>query len=174
MSFEIDSAVLSSQAKETIEKMAQEMLERGYNNIRIEGHTDNTGDDNYNVLLSVKRAQSVCEEFAKNLIEDAQAIGLGASMPIETNKTKEGRQANRRVEVFVEPKNEITNQAQLKSIRPFKINSSVLPEKGKESVEIIAANIRGALYGDSNIEQQYAHKNSVDGLNSFISIYIFY
>ena len=73
--------------------------------IEIGGHTDNTGDDVRNQLLSESRAQA-----AKNYLisigcnaDLISAVGYGKSKPIADNKTAEERRKNRRVEVrFVE------------------------------------------------------------------------
>ena len=67
----------------------------------ISGHTDNVGTDKYNIKLSQRRAASV-----KKYLEDKFNIaperltteGYGESKPIASNKTKEGRQLNRRIE----------------------------------------------------------------------------
>lgn len=73
-------------------------------NAIIEGHTDSTGDDNYNQRLSQRRA----EEVKKLLINEhgvdrarLSAVGYGESRPVATNNTKEGRYQNRRVMVVI-------------------------------------------------------------------------
>ena len=72
-------------------------------NILVEGHTDNTGSDDYNMKLSERRAYSV-EDFltsngiAKNRME---ITAYGEMQPTATNDTEEGRQQNRRVEVAI-------------------------------------------------------------------------
>lgn len=69
----------------------------------IRGHTDNKGSDKYNLKLSQERAQSVVDYLISNGINKNRLIskGFGESMPIDTNDTEEGRQANRRVEMKV-------------------------------------------------------------------------
>ena len=69
----------------------------------ISGHTDSTGSEAYNQKLSERRAISVKEEIVKQGIspDRLDAKGYGEEKPIATNKTKEGRQANRRVEAEV-------------------------------------------------------------------------
>jgi OOP family OmpA-OmpF porin len=69
--------------------------------IRIEGHTDNTGDVPANNLLSELRARK-CYEYlmSKGLAENRMTyIGYGARKPIATNETQDGRKLNRRVEI---------------------------------------------------------------------------
>lgn len=75
--------------------------------IRIEGHTDSQGNDEYNLDLSNRRAASVrawlVEEGGVNP-ERLESIGYGETRPVDTNDTREGRQRNRRVEFnFVIP-----------------------------------------------------------------------
>ena len=73
--------------------------------IRVEGHTDSVGSDEYNMGLSQRRANSVKtlliqQGIANNRIE---VIGFGEAMPIATNDTEAGRQMNRRVEIKIAP-----------------------------------------------------------------------
>lgn len=71
--------------------------------IRVEGHTDNSGNDAINLPLSKARAQSVRDYLVLNGLEMAniQVAGFGASRPVADNTTESGRAANRRVEVSV-------------------------------------------------------------------------
>jgi OmpA family len=81
--------------------------------IRLIGHTDNTGPEQFNVDLGNRRAQAVKEGLENILREDILrgririAIlvepSLGSSAPTADNRTREGRAGNRRVEVFVAP-----------------------------------------------------------------------
>jgi OOP family OmpA-OmpF porin len=67
----------------------------------ISGHTDNVGTDKYNLKLSQRRAASVkkyLEEKFNIAPERLTTEGYGESKPIASNKTKEGRQQNRRIE----------------------------------------------------------------------------
>ena len=71
--------------------------------VQIAGHTDNIGSDAYNQRLSEGRANSLVQEMIKRGIdpERMEAVGKGESEPVDTNKTAEGRQNNRRIEVTV-------------------------------------------------------------------------
>lgn len=71
--------------------------------IVIEGHTDNLGDDAYNLDLSQKRAQSVVDHLIKNGIKESQltAKGYGDTKPRDTNDTELGRANNRRIEIKI-------------------------------------------------------------------------
>ncbi len=68
--------------------------------IILAGHTDSIGYENYNLILSEKRANSVHKYFVDKGIdpEKITTIGYGESRPLTSNNTKEGRRRNRRVE----------------------------------------------------------------------------
>jgi OmpA-OmpF porin, OOP family len=73
--------------------------------IEIGGHTDNTGDPNFNTTLSDDRANAVKDELV-NLGVDAAMLtakGYGSEKPIADNNTEEGRLKNRRIEFVVAP-----------------------------------------------------------------------
>lgn len=71
--------------------------------LRIEGHTDNVGKDESNLILSQKRATAVKNYLVKRGVDGSKldAFGYGASKPIADNDTPEGRQKNRRVEMKI-------------------------------------------------------------------------
>jgi outer membrane protein OmpA-like peptidoglycan-associated protein len=73
--------------------------------VTVEGHTDDVGDDDYNMNLSQDRANSVRQWLIdKEKVEPdrLEAVGFGETRPIMSNRTSQGRQANRRVEFKVE------------------------------------------------------------------------
>lgn len=77
-------------------------LEKG---ISIIGHTDSIGTEQYNFLLSQKRANSVRDYITsryQGTVKINNTLGLGESQPIKANDTPENRQLNRRVEIIVE------------------------------------------------------------------------
>jgi outer membrane protein OmpA-like peptidoglycan-associated protein len=71
--------------------------------IEVIGHTDDVGDDDYNMELSEQRAESVRNYLIGAGVDGSKmvTVGAGESMPIASNKTDEGRAENRRVEVMV-------------------------------------------------------------------------
>jgi outer membrane protein OmpA-like peptidoglycan-associated protein len=73
--------------------------------IQIEGHTDSTGSDSYNQLLSERRASSVRDFLLNQGIEPrrTRATGYGERYPIASNDTAAGREQNRRVELTLVP-----------------------------------------------------------------------
>ncbi|MFH1239036.1 MAG: OmpA family protein, partial [bacterium] len=72
-------------------------------NVRVEGHTDSTGGDEYNLKLSEERAYSVAVYLTGNGISSDRVsyVGYGESRPVADNGTAEGRALNRRVEFVV-------------------------------------------------------------------------
>jgi len=68
--------------------------------VRVEGHTDSQGDDDYNLDLSQRRAEAVVDYLVGRGVarERLEPVGFGETRPIDRNNTKAGRAANRRVE----------------------------------------------------------------------------
>ncbi|MCE9540644.1 MAG: OmpA family protein, partial [Bacteroidetes bacterium] len=73
-----------------------------YEQIKIEiaGHTDDLGDDNYNLKLSMERAETVKMILVKMGIDESriEAIGYGEAQPLVANDSEDNRLKNRRVE----------------------------------------------------------------------------
>jgi outer membrane protein OmpA-like peptidoglycan-associated protein len=67
--------------------------------VELQGYTDSTGSDKYNLILSDKRANSVREYLISQQVrpEQLSARGYGKADPVESNATAEGRSKNRRV-----------------------------------------------------------------------------
>ncbi len=84
-----------------LEKAVGFLQEHPEYKVRIIGHTDNVGDDDYNMKLSKERAEDVLKLFNRKGINfnRLEAIAKGESEPIADNQTDEGRQLNRRIEV---------------------------------------------------------------------------
>ncbi|MBU8922826.1 MAG: OmpA family protein [Bacteroidales bacterium] len=101
--FEINKAGLQSEAVVNLDKLAVILDKYSDTNILIEGHTDSTGSDEYNMDLSRKRAESVAVNLATKKINPVRftLFGYGEIQPAVTNVTPEGRQANRRVEIAI-------------------------------------------------------------------------
>jgi len=103
--FKFDSSELSPEAKAALDVFVQKLVEenRGIY-LEIQGHTDSTGEESYNLLLGRKRAEAVMEYFYKQYhipLHRMQVFSFGSSAPIADNKTKEGRAENRRVDILV-------------------------------------------------------------------------
>jgi outer membrane protein OmpA-like peptidoglycan-associated protein len=109
--FEFDKADLLPKAEETLKKAADVVRERSAKGtVRVEGHTDGKGDDNYNMKLSVRRAESVRNWLAqKGGLSGVNFTtkGFGKTQPVAPNTNPdgsdnpEGRQKNRRVTIVM-------------------------------------------------------------------------
>jgi len=107
--FEFDKAEVLPAAKETLTKAAT-FVRDAKGVVRIEGHTDSKGDDEYNLRLSLRRAESIRNWFvASGAISGAQfsVEGAGEKKPVAANEKPDGsddpsgRQKNRRVTIVV-------------------------------------------------------------------------
>ncbi|MFY0628153.1 MAG: OmpA family protein [Reichenbachiella sp.] len=101
--FDIKSDHLKEESTPVLEKLLQMMKNSEKLNIQIEGHTDDSGPDKINQILSGKRAVSV-KNFLVNNGVSAQRIGTkgyGSSRPLASNDDeKDGRELNRRIEII--------------------------------------------------------------------------
>jgi outer membrane protein OmpA-like peptidoglycan-associated protein len=109
--FDSGSSQLQSGAYAQLNQIAGVVKEYSEYRVKIEGHTDNTGADLENNLLSQARAESVlsCLNHQGVPLDNLTAMGLGSGRPLATNKTPEGRQLNRRVEIILEKRSESAN-----------------------------------------------------------------
>ena len=104
LNFETGSTKLTPESVPTVESLV--VILKAYPNVavRLEGHTDNTGDADANKKLSLDRATAVREIMITGGIADARigTDGYGQEKPIAPNETEEGRAKNRRTELVVE------------------------------------------------------------------------
>ena len=106
VNFDFDKAAIKSASMPAIDNMYALMRTYPRLTIELRGHTDSrnsTGDPNYNVKLSQRRADAVKEALVKRGIapERITAIGFGERQPIADNGTDEGRAQNRRTEFVI-------------------------------------------------------------------------
>jgi outer membrane protein OmpA-like peptidoglycan-associated protein len=101
--FDVDKATLKTSSKTNLENLATILNKYEDTNILLEGHTDATGSEEYNLNLSRARAQSTANYLAGLQVNETRftIMGYGEDQPIATNDTKEGRTRNRRVEVAI-------------------------------------------------------------------------
>lgn len=101
--FDFDKSDLRPEAKTNIESLAKVLNKYPDTDILIEGDTDNVGTEEYNVLLSERRAQSVSSYLMGLDVTGSRIsqVGLGETNPVSSNATEYGRQQNRRVEVAI-------------------------------------------------------------------------
>ena len=98
--FETGKAVLKAESGKILDEIAAIMKKYEGYSLKIEGHTDNVGKDEANMLLSTQRAKA-CLEYLKNKGVTEQrmsAQGFGKTKPLGENKTAAGKARNRRVE----------------------------------------------------------------------------
>ena len=101
VNFLTDSATLTNGAKSTLVRVAKKLKNCRLPKLVLVGHTDNVGSDQYNLGLSQRRVNSVKAFLVKQgiLARRLGTAGKGESQPRATNKTEQGRAANRRVEL---------------------------------------------------------------------------
>lgn len=112
--FQTNSSTLSNVAQSSLSMFAQSLLNNPDTDIQIQGYTDSTGNDNINIPLSENRARSVYNYLLSNGVAANRMtyFGLGASNPIASNATPQGRAENRRVEVYIVPNAKMIQEAQ--------------------------------------------------------------
>ena len=105
VSFEFDSAEIKTNFEPTLDKMGKLIVQYDQTVVHIIGHSDNGGSIEYNMLLSEKRAEGVARFFMQKGVPDSRmkTEGRGDTEPRESNETEEGRELNRRVEIYVKP-----------------------------------------------------------------------
>jgi len=101
--FDFNKATIKSVSFPLLDDVAQAMKDNPKIKVEIQGHTDSVGDDNYNLKLSQKRAESVKAYLVKKGIDSARMVpkGYGENVPIADNRTTAGRDQNRRVEFVI-------------------------------------------------------------------------
>ena len=99
--FDFDKSVLKPAGKKSIDDAVAKMQRVDVEMVIATGHTDSIGTDAYNQKLSERRATSVKEYMVSKGIPSAKitTLGKGETQPVATNKTKEGRAKNRRVDI---------------------------------------------------------------------------
>jgi len=115
--FDIDKSDLRPVSQANLADLAKILNKYADTNILIEGHTDNTGTDAYNMTLSKDRAQAVALYLATLEVKSARfsTAGYGETQPIVMNDTPEGRQKNRRVDIAVIANDKLKKAAQEKT-----------------------------------------------------------
>jgi long-chain fatty acid transport protein len=102
--FKTGADAFTDETKIRLEGIDKILAEYPNSKFVVEGHTDNTGSDKINNELSQKRADAVRSYLIDNGFpaDNIKAKGYGSSKPIGDNNSKKGRQANRRVEIYLD------------------------------------------------------------------------
>ncbi|NIP44588.1 MAG: OmpA family protein [candidate division Zixibacteria bacterium] len=112
--FEVNKSDLQFEAQQNLTKLAEILNKYEDTEILIEGHTDSTGPEEYNMDLSIRRANSVGNYLAVQEVSPARftMMGYGEKQPIAPNETVEGRKQNRRVEIAIFANDKLKKAAQ--------------------------------------------------------------
>jgi outer membrane protein OmpA-like peptidoglycan-associated protein len=103
VNFDTDKAVIKAESKPILDNAVRVLNENSKVSVRVEGHTDSRGTDDYNLKLSQRRAESVVEYLTSMGISAARLspVGYGESAPVAPNDTAENMYRNRRVDLVV-------------------------------------------------------------------------
>jgi outer membrane protein OmpA-like peptidoglycan-associated protein len=103
--FDTDSSDIKPGFHTTMDKLADVVVRYNKTTLTVVGHTDNVGSNPYNQKLSERRALSVARYLESKQVNSLRLAtsGKGETQPVANNASETGRQANRRVEIYVEP-----------------------------------------------------------------------
>lgn len=102
--FATNKAEIKAGSQTSFNRLAQTLNETPDRKIIVEGHTDSTGAEDYNLTLSQRRADAVKNYLVSQGVDASRitAVGKGEGFPVASNDTPSGRQQNRRVEIIIE------------------------------------------------------------------------
>lgn len=105
ITFDLNQSSIKPSFTDTLDSVALVLQEFDKTIIQVEGHTDSSGSQSYNQLLSEQRAGSVRDFLLNRGIEPkrTRAVGYGERYPIASNESASGREQNRRVELTLVP-----------------------------------------------------------------------
>ena len=103
ITFDTNNDVMKTTANAVLDSVALVANEYDKTKLQIIGHTDSSGNDKINIPLSQRRAVTVANYLAMRGVaaNRLHAYGVGASQPIASNATAEGKAQNRRVEIML-------------------------------------------------------------------------
>lgn len=112
--FATNKSNINEASQETLDKLAAIFNEYGDTNILVVGHTDSTGNDDYNMKLSKERATSVSNYLVSKGVSSGRITTewFGETQPMYDNSTAEGRSKNRRVNIAIVPNEDMVRKAQ--------------------------------------------------------------
>ena len=115
--FDVNKASLKQASETNLTNLAEILNKYEDTNILLEGHTDATGSEEYNLELSKKRAQSVSNYLAMSKVDATRftIMGYGEMQPVVTNDTEEGRAQNRRVDIAIMANDKLKKVAEEKT-----------------------------------------------------------
>lgn len=103
LEFETGKDIIRPSSFISLNGLAKLLVDKPSYGLKIEGHTDSDGDDQSNLILSQKRAEAVKRYLIGRGVDGSklETEGFGETRPLADNKTKEGKQKNRRVEMKI-------------------------------------------------------------------------
>jgi outer membrane protein OmpA-like peptidoglycan-associated protein len=101
--FDVNKADLRPAAQTNLQNLATILNKYPDTDVLVEGHTDSTGSEEWNLELSKMRAESVSHYLTQLAVSSSRfsVMGYGEAQPVASNETTDGRQANRRVELAI-------------------------------------------------------------------------
>lgn len=104
-SFGFNQSDVNPEFLATLDKLVAPLMKYDQTMVTVLGHTDSTGEDSYNLDLSLRRAEGVSSHLINAGMPTARIAteGRGKAEPRASNATSAGRQLNRRVEIFIRP-----------------------------------------------------------------------
>lgn len=103
INFPSGEAEIPDKSLVSLEKVSEIAKMLNAEEVKVEGHTDSVGSENVNKEISEKRAEAVAEYLKSNGLMNVEAEGYGFEKPLASNKSKEGRAQNRRVDIVITP-----------------------------------------------------------------------
>ena len=112
--FATNSSTVSTASQSALRNFATNLQSNPDTDLKIIGHTDNTGQVDYNQTLSEKRAKSVYDYLMNQGVSSKRMVfeGKGIHQPVAPNTTAEGRSKNRRVEIMILANEKMMQDAQ--------------------------------------------------------------
>jgi outer membrane protein OmpA-like peptidoglycan-associated protein len=124
VAFDFNKSSLKKSSESNLFDLVDLIKQNNPKSIVIEGHTDNVGGEQYNLELSLKRANSVKSFLLENKITgEINTIGHGESKPLFKNNSSRNKAANRRVEIYFKALSNLTNLTNSSKIDTIKICS---------------------------------------------------
>ncbi len=112
--FDTNKYNINAASQATLDKLAGVLREYPDTNVLVVGHTDSTGSEEYNLTLSMNRANAVTNYFVQNKGLSSGRFTTnwyGETSPVADNSTAEGRAKNRRVNIAIVPNEKMVNDA---------------------------------------------------------------
>lgn len=113
--FAVNSDNLQGAAQTNLDNLATILNKYDDTNVLIEGHTDASGSEEYNLELSERRAGAVAYYLATQSVDASRftMMGYGEEQPVANNSTASGKQANRRVELAIMANEKLKNSVEV-------------------------------------------------------------